>query len=249
MKVTRLITGLPSHLLKGLAVVAIVLAGQATTAQAQTDYTEIRAAKEALATAAKALSEAAGGRAQLAALGKAVSAHEVALAAYRDGLRNMATRESRLTRSIDADRKKLEDLLSALQSLSQAPRSALLAFPGGPVGAARGAGLMSEISPYLQERITEFSDRLAALRQLRSEQEAARIEVRGALAALQDLRAKTAEAVRRNRRRDLAPRSELKAQAEAAARQAANIDELAATLEGAALTDTGILITFTEAKG
>ncbi|MEM6662244.1 MAG: peptidoglycan DD-metalloendopeptidase family protein [Pseudomonadota bacterium] len=226
-----------------------VLSGFGVTAQAQDIYPEIAAARDALNAASLSLKEAQSGRARLAALGKAVSAHEVALSAYRDGLRSMATRESRLTRSIDRDRARLESLIAALQSLSQAPRSALLAFPGGPVGAARGASLMSEISPVLQERITEFNDRLTALRQLRSEQEATRIEVRGSLAALQDLRSKTAEAVRRNRRRDLAPRSELEAQAAAAAEQAENIDALAATLEGAALTDTGILISFSEARG
>ena len=216
---------------------------------AQSSFPEIDRAKKALESASASLNKARSGKAQLAALGKAVTAHEVALAAYRSGLRNMATRESRVLRQMQGDRDKLESLLGALQSLSQAPKSAILAFPGGPVGAARGAALMAEISPALQERIDAFRARLEALRQLRSTQEVARIEARGTLATLQELRAKTAEAIRKNRRRDLAPREELQAQAEAAARQAKNVDELAATLEGAALADSGALVTFSEARG
>ncbi|MEM7057027.1 MAG: peptidoglycan DD-metalloendopeptidase family protein [Pseudomonadota bacterium] len=224
----------------------IILGG---VAAAQSSSPEIENAKKALKIAEDALVRASSGRARLAALGKAVSAHEIALSAYRSGLRNMAARESRVLRQINEDKDRLESLLAALQSLSQAPDSALLAFPGGPVAAARGAGLMAEISPVLDERITAFRARLDALRQLRSSQEIVRIETRGTLATLQELRAKTAEALRRNQRRNLAPKSELKAQSEAAARQAKNIDELAATLEGAALTDTGILLTFTESRG
>lgn len=218
-------------------------------AAAQSDLPEIENAKKALGIAEDALAKASSGKARLAALGKAVSAHEIALSAYRSGLRNMATRESRVLRQITADRERLENLLAALQSLSQAPDSALLAFPGGPVAAARGAGLMAEVSPVLDERITALRARLDALRQLRSSQEIVRIETRGTLATLQELRAKTAEALRKKQRRNLAPKSELKAQSEEAARQAKNIDELAATLEGAALTDTGILLTFTESRG
>jgi len=234
--------------------VAGILAGTAALPGAADEggdarQSDIERAKVALTQAAAALEKANRGQDRLAALGQAVTAHEIALAAYRQGLRDMASRESRLTASIERDRAQLEELIAALQSLSRAPRSALLAFPGGPVGAARGASLMAEISPALQGRIEEFRGRLDALRQLRTQQEVARIEARGTLAALQDLRARTAEAIRRNRRRDLAPRAELKAQAEAAAKVARNVDELAATLEGAALTDSGTLVSFTEARG
>ena len=118
-------------------------------AQANT-YPNIDRARTELGEASKALASAGNGKQQLAALGKAVTAHEAALSAYRDGLRSMATRESRIYSAIQTDRAKLQDLIAALQSLAQAPRSALMAFPGGPVGAARGASLMAEISPALQ---------------------------------------------------------------------------------------------------
>lgn len=220
-----------------------------TTAAAESSFPEIDSARQSLEAASKALKRAGGGRARLAALGKAVTAHEMALSAYRDGLRGMASRESRIVRSIERDRDRLADLIAALQSLSQAPSSGLLAFPGGPVGAARGAALMAEISPMLHGRIDELRDRLESLRQIRSAQEVARVDARGALATLQDLRAKTAEAIRRNRRRDLAPRSELKAQAEMAASQVKNIGDLAVALKGVGITDSQVLVSFSEARG
>ena len=220
-----------------------------STAGAQTTYPNIERARAALSEAATALKDANTGKQQLAALGKAVTAHEAALSAYRDGLRSMATRESRIFSAIQKDRDKLQDLISALQSLAQAPRSALMAFPGGPVGAARGATLMADISPALSDRIAELRARLDSLRQLRSNQEVARVEARGTLAALQELRGSTTEALRRRRSKGLATKAELNEQAETAAAQAVSIADLAKTLSGAAETDPSVLMTFTEAKG
>ncbi len=228
---------------------ALALAGLLAMPVAAQDVTGIDQAKRALEIAASALEKASSGKARLAALGKAVAAHEAALSAYREGLRSMATRESRIRREIVSDRDRLDQLISALQSLGRAPRSALLAFPGGPVGAARGAGLMAEVSPELNARIEDLRARLEALAQLRTGQEVARVEARGALASLQDLRADTVEALRKRGNRGITPREELKAQAKAAAQQAQNLDDLAATLAGAALTDTGALVSFTEARG
>ena len=227
---------------------ALMMLVSPSIASAQS-YPNIDRARAALEIAAKELEAASTGTEQLAALGKAVTAHEAALSAYRDGLRSMATRESRIHSAIQKDRARLQELIAALQSLAQAPRSALMAFPGGPVGAARGASLMGDISPALSDRIEELRARLDSLRQLRSNQEVARIEARGALATLQELRGKTATALRKRRRKDLATAGELREQAKAAASQAASISDLARTLSGAAEADPSVLLTFTEAKG
>lgn len=226
--------------------IGLALIGTASLSQTNS---EIERARAALEIASTELKRANTGRQQLAALGKAVTAHEAALSAYREGLRALATRESRIRAAIDSDRTRLEELISALQSLAQAPRSALMAFPGGPVGAARGASLMGEISPVLSGRIGDLRTRLTNLRQVRSNQEVARIESRGALASLQELRGRTTEALRRRRNRDLASDGELQEQAEAAAAQAANISQLAASLKQAAREDPDVLLKFSEARG
>lgn len=228
------------------------LATGVVAAAAADDFPATDRARGALEQASRSLEAAWSGQAQLAALGKAVTAHEIALAAYRDGLRTMAGRESLLRAEMQRDRARLEQLAVALQSLGRAPRSALLAVPGGPVGAARGAALMAAVSPQLDARIAELRPRLEALARLRSAQEAARIEARGALAALQELRADTTEALRKRRRRDLPGRDELRARAEAAVRRAQSLDALTAAL-GSAATGVGDaggdLVTFTEARG
>lgn len=225
--------------------VAGLLAGQA----AADDFPGIERARAALESASATLEEAGSGEATLAGLGAAVAAHEAALAAYRGALRSMAARESRLRLELEQDGERLEALIGGLQSLARAPRSGLVAFPGGPVGAARGAHLMAAVSPHLDARIAELRARIDALVRLRTGQEVARVEARGALAALQELRADTAEALRRRRTSDMPGRSDLVEQAAAAAEQARDLDGLAAALREAALQGRDALVTFSEARG
>ena len=211
----------------------------------------IEQARAALAAAEQALESAQGRRARLAALGQAARAHEIALGAFRDGLRQMTIREARLRDGLARDSTRFGELIAALQSLARAPRSALLAYPEGPVGAARSATLMAEISPALETRIGELRDRLEQLRQLRSAQEVARIEARGALAALQDLRAETAARLRSRRTGAVATRDELRSQAELAGRRAHDLGALSQALKSSA----GIpgaeapLVRFSQARG
>lgn len=188
---------------------------------------DIAAARKALTDAAAALDAAGTGDQSLAALGKAVAAQEEALAAYRDGLRRLAAREATMSLDIARDREQLEQLVSALQSLGQAPRSALLAFPGGPVGAARAASMMAEMSPALSERIVALRTRLDTLRQLRTNQDVIRIEARGALAGLQELRSDTTAALGKRNKDGLAKRSDLQEQARLLEQQVANLEDLA----------------------
>ena len=224
---------------------AVLLAAPA----AADEFSAIEGARAALEDASAALGTARSGEATLAALGGAVAAHEAALAAYRDALRSMAARESRLRTELQDDRARLEELIVALQSLARAPRSALMVFPGGPVRAARGAGMMAAISPHLDGRIAELRARIDALERLRTGQEVARVEARGALAALQELRADSAEALRRRRASELPQAAALAEQAAAAAEQAHDLDGLAGALREAALQGRDALVTFSEARG
>jgi septal ring factor EnvC (AmiA/AmiB activator) len=197
-------------------------------------------ARALLAEASAALRDARAEETRLAALGRAVTAHEAALAALRGGLRNMAATEQRMTGLIETEAGKLDRLLAALQSLSRAPSSVLIATPGGPLDATRAAMLMAGITPELNRRVAVLDDRLQALRDLRTRQETARNEARGALAALQELRARTADALGRRDRAGLAARSELRQQSGGAAQRARDLDGLAKALRDAELRATGI---------
>lgn len=199
------------------------------TDAAAAGFAEIDRARRHLEEAETALTRASGPKAQLAALGAAVSAQEAALSAFHSGLRAIALEDQALTVGLDQDRAHMADYLGALQTISRAPKSALLVFPDGPTRAARAGMMLAEIVPALDRRMSGLRTKLDALRDLRALQEAARIETRGALAGLQDLRLRTKRALRG--REDPASGSEFRTQAEAARNRAQDLDQLAAVLE------------------
>ena len=203
-------------------------------AAAQADgVDEIARARALLAKASTALRAARDDDARLAALGRAVTAHEAALSALRAGLRTMAVTERGMTGEIDAEATQLRHLLTALQSISRAPASALLVVRGGPLEATRSAMLMGWITPELNQRVLALQQRLEGLKSLRDRQQGARTDARGALATLQELRAMTTEALGRRDRSDVFGRSELRSQAKATAARARDLDGLAAALRDA----------------
>lgn len=193
---------------------------------------DIAEARQLLKRAERALADARESRESLVALGKAVHAQETALAAYRAALRRLTTEERRLTAALGAESARTAALLGALQGLSNAPGSALLAYPGGPVHAARAATLMAAITPELETRRVALAVQLDALRQIRADQAAAQDEAEGMLAALQTLRAETVAAIE-SRRRAAPPSSVMREQAEAAAKSAKSLGGLAERLDAA----------------
>jgi septal ring factor EnvC (AmiA/AmiB activator) len=197
----------------------------------------VEEARALLEEAETALARAESRIARREALQKAVEAHEAALGALRAGLRALAAEDRRLTRDLAAERTRLAGLLGALQGLSLAPRSALLAHPGGALEAARSAQVIADMTPRLRARLEEAGRRIDALRSVRLGQEIARAEARGALAALQALRAEANR--RRGGRRYREVRAALMRQSEEAAARAADLDDLARTLRAALPLDTG----------
>ncbi|MEO0823259.1 MAG: hypothetical protein AAF074_22915 [Pseudomonadota bacterium] len=211
----------------GAGAVALAPGG---AARAEEPADEIAAARAALEEAQAALENAGEGEQRLAALGRAVAAQEGALAAYRGAMRALARRAVALSDRLVTERGRLGDLLAVLQSMSAAPSSALFAFPGGPVDAARAATLLAAVAPELEAQRIALASELVTLRRIRVEQELARVGALEALAALQALRADTAIALDR-RRAKLPPRRLMRAQARAAAESAASLGALAETLD------------------
>ena len=230
------------------AVTLALLASFAVANAAQANGA-VERARSQLATAKAALERAEGRQARLSALGQATRAHELALSVLRDGLRRMAQREREISKGLKADQAQLEELIGALQSLSRAPRSAVLAYPGGPVEASRSAMLMAGLSPELNGRVDLLRARLDELLAIRTRQEVARIEARGALATLQDLRAQTAAAMKSRRVGRIATRSDLRVQAEAAAHRAQDLRDLAEILDLTLAPGAQPQTEFDEAKG
>ncbi|MEL6337769.1 MAG: peptidoglycan DD-metalloendopeptidase family protein [Pseudomonadota bacterium] len=210
--------------------------GPLTPARADDAVATLERAVTALSEAEAALAAATEGSERLAALGLAIRAQEAALAAYRRVMRLVAGRADIIDTRIETGGAQVSRLLASLQSLSSAPQSALFAYPGGPLRAARAQMLLAAVTPALEQQRIALAAELSGLQTLRAEQNAAGDGARTALSGLQDLRAETAIALD-ERRRSLPPRRLMRQQAEAAR---ATADDLGALSENIATTLTEV---------
>ncbi|MEM1275354.1 MAG: peptidoglycan DD-metalloendopeptidase family protein [Pseudomonadota bacterium] len=195
---------------------------------AQADIAEIATAKALLEDAKTALILADNPEETLSALGSAVKAQEAALSAFHAGMRVLAAEEDVLRVNLAIDRAGLSAALSALQSISRAPESALLVYPGGPVQAARAGIMISAVTPELSARLEAVRGQLAEIQTLRTVQEEARDDIRTTLAGLQDLRSQSAEAL--NNRSIAVGNQEILVAAGSAAERAKDLSDLTAAL-------------------
>lgn len=208
--------------------------------------TNLDDAQAELEAAEAALGATSGPRSERAALGQAVQAHEVFLAALRTDLRDVAAEAQALTIGLEQDRADLARYLAALQKLGNAPKSAMLAFPGGPLKAARAATLIGHVTPELEERMRDVETRLAEITAIRAQQDALRDRALTALTQLQDLRARSNRALRDRSFR--VGREEITRRAERAGQTAQDIAELSSRL-GRLLEDRPAAIPFESLVG
>lgn len=132
---------------------------------------------------------------RLAAIGRAIRAHEAALVDLRAAIGDVTSEEAAIRERIAAEEGDLAPLLSGLQSLSNAPASALLAYPGQPLRAARAAMLLDDMLPRLETRASKLEGRLARLATLERQQAEAAEAARRALGSLDRLRAASRQAL------------------------------------------------------
>lgn len=126
-------------------------------------------------SAGKTLEAATAAPDRIAALGKAIEAYDAALAVLRGGVAEAAAREQAVGVDLSDRRQEISRLLAALETMSRTPQPAQAMHPAGPVGAARAAAMMSQLTPALQAQATKLAGELAtfqAARRLRAEGEA-----------------------------------------------------------------------------
>ncbi|MEL6679373.1 MAG: peptidoglycan DD-metalloendopeptidase family protein [Pseudomonadota bacterium] len=168
-----------------LAALLIALPAAAQDAGFDTDR-----AATLLDRAATALAGAGSADDEMAALGRAVRAYEIGLAAQREALRSLATRDAALTAQLDADRARAARLLGALQTVERTPPGLMLLHPDGPLAAAQSAHVMGTLSPRISADVARIVSRQEDLRAVRSEREAALDRFQGALTAARAARAR-----------------------------------------------------------
>lgn len=165
-------------------------------AAAETDPAE--AAKDAallLEQAGVALGEANTARNRVRALTTTVKAYEAGLAAMRDGLRRVTTREGKLTAQLRAREDEIAQLLGVLQTIETSEPPVLLLHPAGPMGAARSAMMLAEVTPGLNARAQQLARDLDEVSTLRQLQEDAAQKLEYGLAGVQKARSELSLAI------------------------------------------------------
>lgn len=157
---------------------------------------------EAASTAASAL-EAAGERMDAAqtandrvkALTETVRAYEDGLQAMREGLRRVARRETQLTTQLRARDEEVAELLGVITTIETSTPPVLMLHPSGPLGAARSAMMLAEVTPGLQARADALRNDLQEVRDLRLLQQNAAQKLEDGLQGVQAARAALSTAI------------------------------------------------------
>ncbi|UWR45455.1 peptidase M23 [Phaeobacter inhibens] len=179
-----------------VSAVALALSVLAWGAKAAEDpATAAQRAASQLEAATLALQQAETARDRVAALTETVRAYEAGLAAMRDGLRRVAQREGQLAAQLKAREDDVADLLGVLQTIETAPPPVLMLHPSGPLGAARSAMTLAEVTPALQARATALRRDLEEVQTLRLLQQSAANTLQEGLNGVQEARVQLSAAI------------------------------------------------------
>ncbi len=156
------------------------------------------AAREAAAqleAASVQLQQAESSRDRVKALTSTVQAFEAGLAAMRDGLRRVARREAQLSAQLAARRDEVSGLLGIIQTIETSPPPVLMVHPSGPLGAARSAMMLAEVTPALHARAQELKADLEEVQSLRLLQQSAARTLEEGLSGVQAARVQLSTAI------------------------------------------------------
>ena len=176
-------------LLFALISFAAPLQGQQAPAEAA------QAAADQLEAATVALEAAESARDRVKALTGTVRAYEAGLGAMREGLRRVARRESQLLTKLKSREDDVAELLGILQTIETSAPPVLMLHPSGPLGAARSAMMVAEVTPGLYARAEALRRDLEEVQTLRLlQQNAAGILEKG-LSGVQEARTALSAAI------------------------------------------------------
>jgi len=185
----RLSAALCGLLLSGL------MAGSVAAQDAVDPAQAARAAAQRLAEAGQMVDDAEGARNRVRALTEAIRAYEDGLEAMRVGLRRAAIREQALARELAARDDEIARLVGALQGIGASPSPVLMLHPTGPVGTARAAMMLAEVTPALEAQTHDLRRDLQEVTVLRALQESAASKLREGLENAQAARTALSQAM------------------------------------------------------
>lgn len=138
-----------------------VSAADDPAASAEQAAARLQAAADSLAAADKASD-------RVKALTKTVRAYEAGLQSMREGLRRVTRRETALSRQLQARESEVADLIGVITTIETSTSPVLMLHPSGPLGAARSAMMLAEVTPGLQVRAEALKRDLQEVQELRS---------------------------------------------------------------------------------
>ncbi len=172
----------------------LALAGPAQ-AQTQSPTDAALEAADALESAAQKLDAAESAGDRVKALTETVRAYEAGLQAMREGLRRVARRETQLTTQLKARDSEVADLLGVITTIETSTPPVLMLHPSGPLGAARSAMMLAEVTPGLQARADALRNDLQEVRDLRLLQQKAAENLEEGLQGVQAARSALSTAI------------------------------------------------------
>ena len=162
---------------------------------AETVTEQAARASAELQTAVTALDAATEARDRIAALSQTIRAYESGLAALRGALREVALRDTTLTRQFDAKRDRIGRLLGVLATMEANPGPLLLLHPEGALGTARSGMILADVTPALHSEAMALKAELQELADLRALQLSAGKTLEDGLAAAQEARTALSKAI------------------------------------------------------
>jgi septal ring factor EnvC (AmiA/AmiB activator) len=181
--------------LSAAAFAAALGAGVAVAGAADDPAAAARAASEQLQKAALELQGAVDARDRVKALTETVRAYEAGLEAMRDGLRRAAIREAQLSRRLQAREGEIAQLMGVLLTIETSPPPVLMLHPQGPLGSARSAMILAEVTPELNSKAQILRQDLEEVQTLRVLQQSAAKTLEQGLSGVQQARAELSQAI------------------------------------------------------
>lgn len=181
--------------LSAVAFAAALGAGVAVAGAADDPAAAARAASEQLQKAALELQGAVDARDRVKALTETVRAYEAGLEAMRDGLRRAAIREAQLSRRLQAREGEIAQLMGVLLTIETSPPPVLMLHPQGPLGSARSAMILAEVTPELNSKAQILRQDLEEVQTLRVLQQSAAKTLEQGLSGVQQARAELSQAI------------------------------------------------------
>jgi len=215
--------------LLAVALFAVALAGGPASAQdrdggSPTDLErqaeeDRERAKELREKAAAVKDEIRALRSESVAVAKRAQELEAELSRLESTLKDLEARQSAKLTKLRNRRKQLADTLAALQRIAIQPPEALAMSSSSPLDVLRGAMVLGETVPAIEQRARHLRGELVELRQLREKIGEQREKLKSTKQKLASKRDKLAEVVARKK----TLRGELVGQSEAAEREAARL--------------------------